>query len=83
MFHTEIVTSTWPEIFEQSLAVTQQDGHNRDVHFIDQRSTKVLPDSGCATTYKDITVIGRFEGCFQSFFDPTVDEMEGCPPAFR
>ena len=80
VFHTAVVTSTGAEIVEQSFTATEQDRHNRNVHFIDQRSTKVLPDGGCATSHQDITVTGRFEGCSESFFDPAVDEMEGCSP---
>jgi hypothetical protein len=51
VFHTAVVTSTGAEVVEQSLAATQQDRHNRNVHFIDLRSTKVLLDGRCATSY--------------------------------
>ena len=84
VLHAAVVISTGAEIAEQSFAATQQDRHNRNVPFVDERSTKVLPDCGCATSYEDVTVTGRFDGCPVSFLDPTVDEMEGrFPPAFR
>jgi hypothetical protein len=35
VFHTAVVTSTGAEIVEQSFTATQQDRHNRNVHFID------------------------------------------------
>ena len=35
VFHTAVVTSTGAEIVEQSFIATQQDRHNRNVHFID------------------------------------------------
>ena len=51
VFHAAVVTSNGAEVVEQSFTATEQDRHNRNVHFIDQRSTKVLPDGGGATSY--------------------------------
>jgi hypothetical protein len=48
------------------------------MQFIDERSPKVLPDRGCATSNENIPIARRIEGCVESFFDPAVDEMEGC-----
>jgi hypothetical protein len=35
VFHTAVVTGTAAQIVEQSFTATQQDRHNRNVHFID------------------------------------------------
>ena len=35
VFHTAVVTSTGPEVVEQSFTAPPQHGHNRSVHFID------------------------------------------------
>ena len=37
VLRTAVVASTGAEIVEQSFAATQQDGHNRNMHFIDER----------------------------------------------
>jgi hypothetical protein len=50
------------------------------MHFIDQRSSKVLPDGGRSASDKDILIIGRFGGCAEICFDPAVNEMEGRSP---
>ena len=46
MFDAAVVTGAGAEIVEESFAATQQDGHYRHMHFIDERSTQVLPDGG-------------------------------------
>ena len=51
VFDTAVVAGSGAEIVEESFATTQQDRHNRNVHFIDLRSTKVLLDGRCATSY--------------------------------
>ena len=80
VLHATVVISTGAEIAEKSFAATQQDRHDRNVHFVDERSTKVLPDGGRAASYEDVTDTSRFDGRPVSFFDPTVDEIEGRSP---
>src|SRR5580698_7606206 len=75
VFDTAIVTGARATIVEESLAATQQDGHNRNMHLINERSTQVLLDSGCATSDKDITVSGRLECCTEGYFNPAVNEI--------
>ena len=76
MFDTTVVTNAGAEFVEEWFAATQQDRHNHKMHFVDEQSTKVLPDGGCATSDQDIPITGRFAGCAESCFDPTVNEME-------
>ena len=73
-----IVAGAGAKTVEESLAATEQDGHNCEMQFIDERSTKVLPDSGRATANKNITVTRCLYGGAESCFDPRVDEIEGC-----
>ncbi len=80
VFDTAVVTGAGAEIVEESFAATQQDGHNRNMHFVDERSTQVLPDGGCAASDKHVMVTGRLEGCTESRFNPTVNEIKGCSP---
>ena len=78
VFDAPVVTGVGAEIVEESFAAPQQDGHYRNMHFIDERSAQVLPDGGYATSDKDITVTGRLEGCTEGCFSPTVNEIKGC-----
>jgi hypothetical protein len=80
VFDTSVVADAGAEIAEEWFAATQQDWHDHKMHFIDERRTKVLPDRGCTSSDKDILITGRFGGCAEGCFDPTVDEMECRPP---
>ena len=80
VFDAAIVTASWAEIVKEPFAAPQQDRHYRQMHFIDERSTQVLPDGGCATSDKDIAVTGRLKGRTECGFSPAIDEMKGCSP---
>jgi hypothetical protein len=51
-----IVAGARAKIVKESLAATEQDRYNCEMHFIDERSTKILPDGGCAAANKNIAV---------------------------
>jgi len=80
VFNAPVITSAGAEIVEESFASTEQDRHDRQMQFIDERIAKVLPDGGCAASDEDITFTRCFESCAESCPDPAVDEMEGCSP---
>ena len=77
VFDALVIADTVGEIFEESFAASEQGRHNHQMHFIYKRSTKVLPDGGCAASDQNIAATRCFEGWSESFFDPTVHEMEG------
>jgi hypothetical protein len=68
------------EIVEGSFPATEQHGHNGEMHLIDERSPKVLPDGGRPAPHKNITATSSITSCAQSLVDPAVNEMEGSSP---
>ena len=83
VFDAAIVTGSGAEIVKEPFAAPQQDRHDRQMHFIDERSTQVLPDGGCATSDKDIAVTGRLKGRTECGFSPAIDEIKLFRPSFR
>ena len=75
-----VIVAVGNMIVEESFATPEQDRHNHQMHLIDERSTQVLPNGGCTASDQYITVARCFEGCVESCFDPTVDEVKRCPP---
>lgn len=77
VFDAVIVGHAGAEIFEELLTASEQDGHNREVHLIDERRTKVLPDGGRTTSDKNIKIARRFSGGAERGFNPGFDKEEG------
>jgi hypothetical protein len=51
-----IVAGARAKIVKESLTAIEQDWYNGEMHFIDERRTKVLPDGGRAAADKNIIV---------------------------
>ena len=80
VFDAAIIARAGTEVVEQSLTATQQNGHDHELQFVDQRSPKVLPDGGRTASDEHIAISRRLQGCAESRLNPTVHERNVVPP---
>ena len=59
VFNAFVVWRAGTGILEQSFAATEQDGHYREMHIVDEPRAKVLTNGGRAATDEDVKATGR------------------------
>src|SRR5437870_3284054 len=71
------------EVFEEPLAAAEQDGHDHEVHLVDQASAEVLLDRGNAAAESDVISVGGLEPSLERRLDAVVNEVERGPALHR
>src|SRR5205807_3097297 len=71
------------EVVEEPLAAAEQDGHDHQVHLVDQAGAEVLLDLGDATAEPDVVSTSSPERPLERRLDALVDKVERRPALHR
>ena len=74
----DVVVAIWAtvKVVEEPLAAAEQDGHDHQVHVVDQASAEILLNGGSATADPDVVSVGGVERLLERRLDAVMNEIE-------